>query len=97
MLVSQLVVGHIARMEQGRSAFEMLRGKPTGKRHLGRPERRWEDNIRMNLKEISIYARNWVDSAEDKGLLESPCERGNEPPGFISHEVSWLNLQERDL
>ena len=46
--------GHIARMEEGRSAFKMLTGKPTGKRPLGCPTRRWEDNIRMDLKEIGI-------------------------------------------
>ena len=45
----------------------MLTGKPTGKRPLGRPRRRWEDNIRMNLEEIGIIAGNWVDSAQDKG------------------------------
>ena len=38
--------GHVARMEEGRCAFKILTGKPTGKRHLGRPRRRWEDNIR---------------------------------------------------
>ena len=43
----------------------MLTGKPTGKRHLGRPRRRWEDNIRMDLKEIGIM-RNWIDPAEDR-------------------------------
>ena len=41
--------GHVARMEEGRSAFKMLTGKLTGKRPLGRPRRRWEDNIRMDL------------------------------------------------
>ena len=44
--------GHVARMEEGRSAFNILGGKPTGKRHLGRPRRRWDDNIRMDLTEI---------------------------------------------
>ena len=43
--------GHIARMEEVRSAFKKLIGKPTGKRPLGRSRRRWEDNIRMYLKE----------------------------------------------
>ena len=57
--------GHVARMEN-RSAFKILTGKPTGKRHLGRPRRRWEDNIRMDLKEIGINTRNWVDSYEDR-------------------------------
>ena len=44
------------------SAFKILTGKPTGKRPLGRPRLTWEDNIRMNLKEIGV---NWVDSAYD--------------------------------
>ena len=47
-------------MEESRSAFKILTGKPTGKRSLGRPRRRWEDNIRMNLEEIGINAGNWV-------------------------------------
>ena len=42
---------HVARMEEG-SAFRILTGKPTGKRPSGRPRRRWEDSIRMNLKAI---------------------------------------------
>ena len=53
-------------MEEGRSAFKILTGKPTGKRPLGRPRRRWEDNIRMDLDEIAINAGNWVDSAQDR-------------------------------
>ena len=53
---------HVARMEEGRSAFRILKGKPTGKRPLGR--RRWEDNITMDLEEIGINAGNWVDSAQ---------------------------------
>ena len=57
--------GHVARMEEGRSAFKILTGKPTGKRPLGRPWRRWEDNIRMDLEEIGINAGNWVDSAQE--------------------------------
>ena len=46
--------GHVVRMEEGMSAFKILRCKPTGKRPLRRPRRRWEDNIRMNLEEIGI-------------------------------------------
>ena len=53
-------------MEESRSAFKILTGKPTGKRPLGRPTRRWEDNIRMDLEEIGINAGNWVDSAQDR-------------------------------
>ena len=58
--------GHIARMEEGRSPFKILTGKPTGKTPLGRPRRRWEDNIRLHLEEIGINAGNWVDSAQDR-------------------------------
>ena len=53
-------------MEEGRSAFKILTGKPTGKRPLGRPRHRWKDNIRLDLKEIGISMRNWVDSAQDR-------------------------------
>ena len=53
-------------MEEGKSAFKMLTGKPTGKRHFGRPRRRWEDSITVDLKEIDINTRNWVDSAQDR-------------------------------
>ena len=44
--------------------FKILTGTPTGKRPLGRPRRRWEYNIRMDLEEIDINAGNWVDSAQ---------------------------------
>ena len=55
------------RLEEGRSGFKILTGKPTGKRPLGRRRRRCEDNIRMDLEEIGINAGNWVDSAQDRG------------------------------
>ena len=44
----------------------MLTGKPTGNRTLGRPRHRWEDNIRIVLKEMGINTRNWVDLAQDR-------------------------------
>ena len=53
-------------MEEGRSAFKILTDKPTGKIPSGRPRRRWEDNIRMDLAEIGINAGNCVDSAQDR-------------------------------
>ena len=52
--------GHAARMEEDRSAFKILTGISAGKRTLGRPRHKWEDNIRMDLKEIGINSRNWV-------------------------------------
>ena len=53
--------GHVPRMEEGRSALKILTGKP-----IGRPRRRWEDNIRVDLEEIGINAGSWVDSAQDR-------------------------------
>ena len=47
-------------MEEGRNSFKILTGKP-----LGRLRRRWEDNIRMDLKEICISTRNWANSTQD--------------------------------
>ena len=58
--------GHVARREEGRSALRSLTGKPTGKRSLGRPRRRWEDNVRVDRREIGVNTRNWVDSAQDR-------------------------------
>ena len=57
-------VGHVTRMEEGRSAFRILTGTHIGKRLLGRLRRRWEDNIEMDLTDINTW--NWVDSAQDR-------------------------------
>ena len=57
--------GNIARMEEDRTALNISTGKPTEKRPLGRPRCRCEGNIRMDLKEIGINTRTWVDSAKD--------------------------------
>ena len=54
--------GHVVRMEEDRSALKVLSGIPVGKISLGKPRRRWEDNIRMDLKTIGINTRCWVDS-----------------------------------
>ena len=59
-------------MEEGKSAFKILTGKPTGKRPLGRPRSRREDNIRMGLEGIGINAGNWVDSTQDRNYWRAP-------------------------
>ena len=51
------------------NAFNMLTGKPLGKRPLGRLRRRWEVNIIMDLKQIGIDTRNWVDSAQNTDYM----------------------------
>jgi hypothetical protein len=56
-------MGRSVRMEEGMSPFKILTGIQ-GKIHLGRPRHRWEDNIRMELKEIYVIMRNWVDYAQ---------------------------------
>ena len=52
-------------MEDSRSAFKILTGNPTRKRPLRRPGRRWENITRMDLEEMGINMRNWVNSAQD--------------------------------
>ena len=51
---------------KGTSALKISTGTLAGKRPLGRPKRRWENNIRMDIKEIGINTRNWVDLTQDK-------------------------------
>ena len=53
-------------MEEDKIAFKILTGTPTGTRPLGRLRRRWEDNYKMDLKEIGISKRNRVDSTQDR-------------------------------
>jgi len=53
------LVGHVARMGEGRGVHRVLVGKPEGKRPLGRPRRRWEDNIKMDLWEVGGVETGW--------------------------------------
>ena len=53
-------------MEEGSSSFKILTGAPAEKISLGRHRHRWEDNIRMDLKEILINTKNWVDLVYDR-------------------------------
>ena len=64
-------MGRSCSQNGGRCNFKFLTGKHTGKRPLGRPRRRWEDNIRIDLEEIYINASNWVDSAQDRNYLRA--------------------------
>ena len=58
--------GHVARMGKGRVVHRVLVGKPEGKRPLGRPRRRWEDNIKMDLREVGGGGGNWMKLAQDR-------------------------------
>ena len=55
---------HVARM--GRVAYRVLMGKPERKRLLGRPRRRWEDNIKMDLQEVGRGGMDWIELAHDR-------------------------------
>ena len=50
-----------------RSVYRVLVGKPEGKRPFGRPRRRWEDNIKMDLQEIGCGGMDWIELAQDRG------------------------------
>jgi hypothetical protein len=58
--------GHVARMGEGRGVCMVLVGRSEGKRPLGRPRRRWKDNIKMDLREIGIDGANWIHLAQDR-------------------------------
>jgi len=58
--------GHVARMGEGRGVYRILVGKPEGRRPLGRPRRRWEDNIRMDLREVGCGCVDWMELARDR-------------------------------
>jgi hypothetical protein len=58
--------GHVARMGEGRGVYRILVKRPEGKRPLGRPRLRWEDNIKLDLREIRIDGANWIQLAHDR-------------------------------
>ena len=58
--------GHVACMEEGRGVYKVLVGKPEGKRPLGRPRRRLEDNIKMDLEEVGRGCGDWMGLAQDR-------------------------------
>ena len=55
--------GHVARMGERKGVYRVWVGKPEGKRALGRPRRRWKDNIKMDLKEVGCGCMDWIDLA----------------------------------
>jgi hypothetical protein len=58
--------GYVARMGERRDVYRVLVGKPEGKRPLGRPRRRWQDNIKMDLQEAGCGGMDWIELALDR-------------------------------
>jgi hypothetical protein len=59
-------VGHVARRGEGRGVYRVWVGRPEGKRPLGRPRLRWEDNIKLDFRETGIDGANWIRLAQDR-------------------------------
>jgi len=57
---------HVERMGEGRGVYRVLVGKPEGRRPPGRPRRRWENNIRMDLQEVVCGCVDWMELAQDR-------------------------------
>jgi len=55
-------------MGEGRGVYRVLVGKSEGKRPLGRPRRRWEDNIKINLQEVECGSVDWIELAQDRDM-----------------------------
>jgi hypothetical protein len=58
--------GHVARVGEGRVVYRVLVGKSEGKRPLGRPSRKWEDNIKMDLQDVGCGGVDWIELAQDR-------------------------------
>jgi hypothetical protein len=72
--------GHVARVGEMRGVYRVL---VEGKRPLGRPRRRWEDDIKMTLQEVRCGRMDWIELTEDRGKVAGTCDCGNEPSGSI--------------
>ena len=58
--------GHVARRGERRGIYRVLVGKPEGKRLIGRPRRRWEDNIKMDLQKVGRGGMDWIELTQDR-------------------------------
>ena len=63
---------HVVLMRESRGVYRVWVGKPEGKRPLGRPRRRWEDNIEVDLQEVVYGGMSWIDLAQNKGSWRTP-------------------------
>jgi hypothetical protein len=77
----------VASMGEERKVYKVLVGKPEGKRPLGRPRHRWEDGIRMDLKDIGLGGVDWIPTVSGQGPVAGCCECGDEPSGSCATEL----------
>ncbi|KAJ4430978.1 hypothetical protein ANN_19571 [Periplaneta americana] len=89
-------VGHVARMGESRNAYRVLVGRPEGKRPLGRPRRRWEDNIKMDLREVRYDDREWINLAQDRDQWRAHV-RAAMNLRVPAYRVNWKQHVERML
>jgi len=66
--------GHVTRMGWRRGVYRFLVGKREGKRPLGRPRLRWEDNIKMDLQDVGCGGMDWIELAQIIGQVLGSCE-----------------------
>jgi hypothetical protein len=88
--------GHVARMGEERKVYKILAEKPKGKRPLGRPRRRWEDGIRMDLGETGLGGCELDSTSSGQRLVAGCCECGDEPSGYcatelVTEEINCMN------
>jgi hypothetical protein len=91
------LAGHVARMGEVRGVYRVLVGKPKSKKPLGRPRHRWEDTIKLDLREIGIDGANWIRLAQDRVRLVGFCEHGNESSGSIRRRDIFDKLSDSQL
>jgi hypothetical protein len=73
-----------------RGVHRVLVGKPEGKRPLGIPRHRWEENIKMDLQEVECGGMDWIELAQNRQMAYT-CECGNKPLGFLKFKefLDW--------
>jgi hypothetical protein len=82
--------GHVAGMGEERKVDKVLVGKPEGKRPLGRPRRRWEDGVRMNLREFSLGGVDWIRMAQGRDRWRAVVSAVMNLRGFCATELVSL-------
>jgi hypothetical protein len=75
--------GHVAPTGEGRGVYRVSIGRPEGKRPLGRPRRRWEGNIKMDLREMGINGGELDSAGSEQGNVAGLCEQGDESLCYI--------------